>query len=374
MAISPAPAVNTSEHDRHRSVGWYRDMVLLRRFEDRCYRIYKTMTGKINGFLHLYTGQEAVAVGCVAAARPQDHIITAYRDHGLGLARGMTCEECMAELFGKVNGCSKGKGGSMHYFAAEKRFWGGHGIVGGQVPLGVGLAYAAKYRGLDEVALVYMGDGAAHQGAVHEAMNLAGLYELPVIFVIENNGYAMGTHYRRHSAIDRLYTRAAAYNMHGEECDGQDVDAVYETFSRAVDRARRFQPSLIEANTYRYRGHSMADPESYRAQIVLFKDRRLLFAKQANISGGKVYVVTDHNKEEVYDEREITAVESEKEFWKKRDPLSIYGERLKDAGLLDDAMITAMEQEIDAEIDAAYEASEKAPGTPVEELFTDIYA
>jgi len=246
-------------------VEMYRSMMLQRRFEERCRQMYQRQ--KISGFLHLYIGQEAVSTGSVSAIRlGEDTVITAYRDHGIGLAMGMDPGKCMAELFGKADGCSRGKGGSMHFFDAEKRMFGGHGIVGAQIPVGVGIAFAHKYRGEDNVCLTYFGDGAINQGAFHEAANLAQLYELPVVLVCENNQYGMGTSVERASAEPDLYKRASSYRMPGAIASGMDVFSVHKAIKDATEMARTGQPSLLEVRTYRYQGHSISDPAEYRAE------------------------------------------------------------------------------------------------------------
>jgi len=246
-------------------VEMYRSMMLQRRFEERCRQMYQRQ--KISGFLHLYIGQEAVSTGSVSAIRlGEDTVITAYRDHGIGLAMGMDPGECMAELFGKADGCSRGKGGSMHFFDAEKRMFGGHGIVGAQIPVGVGIAFAHKYKGEDNVCLTYFGDGAINQGAFHEAANLAQLYELPVVLVCENNQYGMGTSVERASAEPDLYKRASSYRMPGAIASGMDVFSVHKAIKDATEMARTGQPSLLEVRTYRYQGHSISDPAEYRAE------------------------------------------------------------------------------------------------------------
>ncbi|MBS0191846.1 MAG: pyruvate dehydrogenase (acetyl-transferring) E1 component subunit alpha [Planctomycetes bacterium] len=259
-------------------VRWLRDMFLIREFENRTAQAYQQ--AKIGGFCHLYTGQEATAVGTIAALNPDDPIVTAYRDHGHALARGMDPGACMAEMFGKATGCAKGKGGSMHMFDKPNWLFGGHGIVGAQTPLGTGLAFAAKYelevmkRSVDggqakkKVSLAYLGDGALNQGALHEAMNLAGLYDIPVIYIVENNGYSMGT------AIDRgttmahdLRKKAEAYGIRGEIIDGLDIIDLYDAFKPLVDWCRENQkPAFVDLKTYRYLGHSMSDPQKYRTK------------------------------------------------------------------------------------------------------------
>ncbi|MEZ4700078.1 MAG: pyruvate dehydrogenase (acetyl-transferring) E1 component subunit alpha [Rhodothermales bacterium] len=246
-------------------IDMYRNMLLQRRFEERAAQMYGKQ--KIGGFLHLYIGQEAIATGTAYAMRiGEDQVITAYRDHGLGLALGMDPDACMAELFGKIGGCSRGKGGSMHYFSAELKMMGGHGIVGAHIPVGTGLAFANKYKGEDTVCLTFFGDGAVHQGAFHEAANLAGLYGLPVIFVIENNHYAMGTAVNRAAAEPDLYKQALSYNIPSSLVNGMDVFAVYKAMQEHIALARTGKPSLMEIRTYRYRGHSMSDPQKYRTK------------------------------------------------------------------------------------------------------------
>ncbi len=259
-------------------VKWLRDMLLIREFENRCAQAYQQ--AKIGGFCHLYIGQEPVAVGTVAACNHDDPIVTAYRDHGHALARGMDPGACMAEMFGKVTGCAKGKGGSMHMFDKPNWLFGGHGIVGAQTPLGAGLAFAAKYelevlgRALDggpakkKVALAFLGDGALNQGALHEAMNLAGLWDLPVIFVVENNGYSMGTAIERGTTMAHDLTKKAdAYGIRGETIDGQELLALYDDFKPLVDWCRENQrPAFVDLKTYRYLGHSMSDPQKYRTK------------------------------------------------------------------------------------------------------------
>ncbi len=252
---------------------WLRDMLLIREFEVRTMQAYQNK--KIGGFLHIYIGQEAVAVGTIAAMRPDDPVITAYRDHGHALARGMDPRYCMAEMFGRIGGCAKGKGGSMHMFDRQRHMYGGHGIVGAQCPLGAGLAFATKYE--DEVinggtssrvTACFLGDGALNQGAFHEAMNLAGVLQLPVIFAVENNGYAMGTAIERGTTMaDQLVVKSASYGIEATTIDGMDVMAVYDEFRAICDRVRtRCQPEFVEIRTYRFKGHSMSDPRKYRTK------------------------------------------------------------------------------------------------------------
>ena len=250
----------------------YRDMLLIRRFEERAGQMYGM--GLIGGFCHLYIGQEAVVVGLQSASLEQDSVITAYRDHGHMLAAGMDPDGVMAELTGRAGGYSRGKGGSMHMFSREKRFFGGHGIVGAQVPLGTGVAFAHKYRGDGGLCFTYTGDGAVNQGQVYEAFNMASLWKLPVIYVIENNQYAMGTSVTRASATTELYRRGEAFGIAGEAVDGMDVIAVREAGLKAVERVRNGGgPYVLEMKTYRYRGHSMSDPAKYRTKDEVSKMR-----------------------------------------------------------------------------------------------------
>ena len=324
------PVADKATAERHRS--WLRQMLLIRHFEEKAGEAYSL--GKIGGFCHLYIGQEALAVGTLAALRPDDYVVSAYREHGQALARGMSARSIMAELYGKATGCSKGKGGSMHLFDASLNFMGGHGIVGGQIPLGAGFAFAAKYRGTDQVSLCYFGEAAANIGAFHETLNMAGLWKLPVVFVIENNGYGMGTSVARSSAITDLYERAASYNMPGVVVDGQDVDKVKAATDTAVERARKeSQPTLMEIRTYRYVGHSMSDAAhgTYRT------------------------------KEEVED-------------YRQRDPIGVLERRMREAGLLDDAGLKALNDEVLAEVDDAVKFAEDSPDPAPEELWTDVYA
>ncbi len=260
-------------YSREQVEHWYYEMLLQRRFEERADQMYGQR--KIQGFLHLYIGQEAISSGMEAAIRPDDYVITAYRDHGQALTRGISARAVMAELFGKETGCVKGKGGSMHMFSKEKHFYGGHGIVGGQIPLGAGLAFAAKYREEDRVCMTLMGDGAVRQGAFHEALNLAMLWKLPVVFIIENNNYAMGTSVDRTSNVTELYKLGWAYEMPSIQVNGMDVMAVYEGLQEPIERARKGEgPTLVEMKTYRYRGHSKSDPAKYRTKDELqeYKD------------------------------------------------------------------------------------------------------
>ena len=266
----------------------YRQMLRIRRFEEAAFQSYQK--GHISGFCHLYIGQEAVAVGALSCLVEGDKVLTAYRDHGHALALGMEANALMAELFGRRGGCCKGKGGSMHLFSRERGFFGGNGIVGSHVPVAVGVAFAQKYRQEPKVTLVFFGDGAAQQGAVHEAMNLAGLWRLPLVFILENNRYGMGTSVERASAIQDLCQRAPGYNFSGVLCDGMDVLDVREKVGAAVSLARQqCTPTLVEAKTYRYRGHSMSDPALYRTaeEVERYKHQDpILMLKAALIQAG----------------------------------------------------------------------------------------
>jgi pyruvate dehydrogenase E1 component alpha subunit len=241
-------------------------MQLIRQFELMAEEKYK-MEGKIRGFFHAYVGQEAIAAGCMTATKQEDAFITGYRDHGLALSKGVTANACMAELYGKATGVAKGKGGSMHFFGIKQRFFGGHGIVGGQIGVGAGIAFAEKYKGTDNVVLTFFGDGAARQGVLHETFNLAMLWKLPVIFICENNNYAMGTSVERTSNVVDIYKLADSYEMPGDSVDGMSAEAVHESVARAVKRARGGEgPTLLEIKTYRYKGHSISDPQKYRSK------------------------------------------------------------------------------------------------------------
>ncbi|MBL7728352.1 MAG: pyruvate dehydrogenase (acetyl-transferring) E1 component subunit alpha [Dinghuibacter sp.] len=244
---------------------WYKLMLLMRRFEEKAGQLYGMQ--KIRGFCHLYIGQEALAAGCMTATESEDIFITAYRDHGLAIAKGISANACMAELYGKATGCSKGKGGSMHFFGVKERFFGGHGIVGAQIGTGAGLAFAEKYRDTKNVVLCFFGDGAARQGMLHEVFNMSMLWKLPVIFICENNNYAMGTSVARSSNVLDIYKLADAYEMPGDSIDGMNPETVHDGVLRAVKRARQGDgPTLLEIKTYRYKGHSMSDPQKYRSK------------------------------------------------------------------------------------------------------------
>ncbi len=245
---------------------WYQLMQLIRQFELKAEEIYK-MEGKIRGFFHAYTGQEAIAAGCMTATKTDDIFITGYRDHGLAIAKGTEPKLCMAELYGKVTGCAKGKGGSMHFFDIKNKFFGGHGIVGAQIGTGAGLAFAEQYKNTNNVVLCFFGDGAARQGILHETFNLAMLWKLPIVFLCENNNYAMGTSVKRTSNVVDIYKLGDAYDMPADQVNGMDTEAIHEQVSRAVTRARdKGGPTLLELKTYRYKGHSISDPQKYRTK------------------------------------------------------------------------------------------------------------
>lgn len=261
----PKGTRDKAEFSKELYLRWYEMMYLMRKFEDKAGQLYGMQ--KIRGFCHLYIGQEACAAGAITALTEHDKWITAYRDHAHPLGLGTDPKQVMAELFGKETGVSKGKGGSMHIFDKSKNFFGGHGIVGGQVPLGAGIAFAEKYNKTKNLCICYMGDGAVRQGAFHESLNLSMLWKLPVIFVIENNGYAMGTSVKRTSNVTELYTLGDAYDMPSEPVDAMSVEAVHLAVSKAADRARAGEgPTLLEFRTYRYKGHSMSDPQKYRSK------------------------------------------------------------------------------------------------------------
>lgn len=311
---------------------WYDDMLLVRRFEEKCAQLYGM--GKIMGFCHLYNGQEAVSTGAIKGAlHPDDYVITAYRDHGQAISKGVDPKAIMAELLGKHTGTTKGKGGSMHIFDKSRHFLGGHAIVGGHLPLAAGVAFAAKYRGEKRVCLCFMGDGATNIGEFHEALNLASLWKLPVIYIIENNLYSMGTSVERSSAIEDLHKKGIAYDMRNEFFDGSNVLEVYEKVKSAVDHARRTsEPSLLEIRTYRFRGHSMSDPihGHYRT------------------------------KEEV-EER------------KKYDPLVVFSDILKDENVITDEYLEEAEKRIKSIVEECVTFAENSPDPAPEELWRDVY-
>ncbi|MEZ5771607.1 pyruvate dehydrogenase E1 component alpha subunit [Defluviimonas denitrificans] len=327
-ARKSAAKSNTSKDEL---LKFYRDMLLIRRFEEKAGQLYGM--GLIGGFCHLYIGQEAVVVGLEAAAEEGDKRITSYRDHGHMLACGMDPKGVMAELTGREGGLSKGKGGSMHMFSKEKHFYGGHGIVGAQVPLGAGLAFADKYKENGRVTFTYFGDGAANQGQVYETFNMAALWKLPVIFVIENNQYAMGTAQKRSTSTPELHTRGEAFGIPGETVDGMDVLAVKAASEKAVAHCRSGEgPYILEIMTYRYRGHSMSDPAKYRT------------------------------REEVQKMRE------------ERDAIEHVRELILQGKHASDDELKAIDKEIKAIVNEAADFAKESPEPALEELWTDIYA
>lgn len=308
---------------------WYELMLRLRRFEERAGMLYGEQ--KIRGFCHLYIGQEAVAAGMMSALKPSDRVITAYRDHALAIAKGISCNAAMAELFGKATGCTKGKGGSMHFFSKEHHFFGGHGIVGAQIGLGAGIAFADQYNGLDNVTICFFGDGAARQGILHETYNMAMMWKLPVIFVCENNGYAMGTSVERSSNVTRIATLGEAYDMPSESVDGMKCETVHDAIARAADRARAGEgPTFLEIRTYRYKGHSMSDPQKYRT------------------------------KEEV-------------EAYKKQDPIETTLDTILKKKYATQAQVEAIQEAVEKEIEACVKFADESPYPDNEELLKDIY-
>jgi pyruvate dehydrogenase E1 component alpha subunit len=310
---------------------YYREMLLIRRFEEKAGQLYGM--GLIGGFCHLYIGQEAVVVGLEATTKPGDKRLTSYRDHGHMLACGMSANGVMAELTGRAGGYSKGKGGSMHMFSKEKHFYGGHGIVGAQVPLGAGLAMSDWYQGNDNVTFTYFGDGAANQGQVYETYNMAELWKLPVIFVIENNGYAMGTSTKRSTKSTTFFGRGAAYGIAGEQVDGMDVLAVKEAGEKAVAHCRAGKgPYILEMMTYRYRGHSMSDPAKYRTR------------------------------------EEVEKIKQEK------DCIEHVRDLLTQSGLASEEDLKAIDKEIKEIVNASAEFAKTSPEPALSELWTDIYA
>jgi pyruvate dehydrogenase E1 component alpha subunit len=328
-----APGVDTSappDHlDREHAVHLLREMTRVRRLEERSAELYAK--GKIRGFLHLYIGEEAVAVGAMQALGPEDRIVCTYREHGHALVRGMSAGAIMAEMYGKREGCSRGRGGSMHLFDAQRRFYGGHAIVGGGLPVAVGLALADHMRGDPHVTACFFGDGATDEGEFHESLNLAELWKLPVLFICENNLYAMGTALSRHESRPDISAKPQVYGIPSEQVDGMDVLAVEAATRRAVEVIRHAgMPYMLELRTYRFRAHSMYDAELYR------------------------------------DKAEVEA-------WKRRCPLATYAARLRRWGWLDDAALAQIEADAAAEVDAAVQYAEDGTWEPVEDLLKDVY-
>ncbi|MGI8951752.1 MAG: pyruvate dehydrogenase (acetyl-transferring) E1 component subunit alpha [Chitinophagaceae bacterium] len=310
---------------------WYELMQLIRQFELKAEEMYK-MAGKIRGFFHAYIGQEAIAAGCMTATLPEDVFITAYRDHGLALAKGADPKGCMAELYGKATGIAKGKGGSMHFFSKEHHFYGGHGIVGSEIGTGAGLAFAEQYKGTDNIVLCFFGDGAARQGILHETFNLAMIWKLPVVFICENNHYAMGTSVERTSNVIDIYKLADAYEMPADKVDGMMPEPVHDAVTRAVKRAReKGGPTLLEMKTYRYKGHSISDPGKYRT------------------------------KEEV-------------DEYKHKDPITLVLNTIKENNFASDEEIKAIDNRINNVVEESVKFAEESPWPDDNELLKDVYA
>lgn len=330
FASSPINQSLTAEQ----KTGLYALMVRIRRFEQVALQNYQK-PGRMGGFLHLYIGQESVAVGTLSLCGENDHNITAYRCHAHALASGMTMKECMAELFGKATGCSKGKGGSMHFFAPDKNYWGGHGIVAGQTPLGLGLAYGVKYLGKEGCCLCFLGDGAVNQGAFHESLNIASLFEIPVIYVIENNGYSMGTSQKRSSAYTGcLAQRAEAYDIEWDVINGSDIYEVRAKTNIAMERARKqHKPTVLEIETYRYYGHSVADANATKYRT----------------------------PEEI------------ENYKKNHDPLAVFRRKLTEEGILTDAIHDEITKAANAEIAEAVKFAEDSPAPTIDDIANDVY-
>lgn len=308
---------------------WFESMLLMRKFEEKTGQLYGQQ--KIRGFCHLYIGQEAVVAGAISAMGPEDSMITSYRDHAHGLALGMSANSIMAEMYGKVTGCSKGKGGSMHIFSKEHNFYGGHGIVGGQMPLGAGIAFAEKYKGTKNVNICYMGDGAVRQGALNESFNMAMLWKLPVIFVCENNGYAMGTSVERTTNMIDIYKIGLGFDMPCAPVDGMDPVAVHNAMDEAIQRARNGEgPTFLEMRTYRYRGHSMSDPAKYRTK-------------------------------------------DELEEYKAKDPIEQVRTVILKEKYADEAWITSIEEKVKEIVDESVKFAEESPWPDASELYKDVY-
>ncbi len=326
----PQESVNELQEDRETLVNILQQMILIRRFEEKCAESYSL--GKIGGFCHLYIGQEAVGVGAISALRPDDYVLTSYREHGQAIAKGMSPDAVMAELYGKAGGCSRGKGGSMHLFDADLGFLGGHAIVGGQIPLATGVAFAAKYRETDQVTLCFFGEAAVNQGAFHESMNMAQLWKLPCIYICENNMYGMGTSLQRAMSFQNVALKSCAYEVASEAVDGMDVLAMRAAVQRAVKRAREESlPTLLEARTYRYMGHSMSDPGNYRTR-------------------------------------------AEIEKYQERDPIKIFTNKLKQADIINDNAIAEIEAQVKEAVEGAVKFADESPLPDPSELYTDVYA
>jgi len=322
-------ADNQLKFSKETYIKWYKDMLLMRKFEEKAGQLY--IQQKFGGFCHLYIGQEAVVAGTVSACRPSDKHMTAYRDHAHPIGLGTDVRVLMAELYGKVTGCSKGKGGSMHFFDKEKNFMGGHGIVGAQIAMGAGVGFAEKYLGTENVAFVSMGDGAVRQGALHETFNMAMLWKLPVIFIIENNNYAMGTSVERTTNVHDLSKIGASYEMPSFSVNGMSPEAVHDAVAEACDRARRGDgPTLLDIRTYRYKGHSMSDPQKYRS------------------------------KDEVAD-------------WQERDPIEHCLKVIQDNKFLTEKQITEIQEWVKNEVEESVKFAEESPLPDPSELYEDVY-
>jgi pyruvate dehydrogenase E1 component alpha subunit len=322
-------STGTTKFSKETYIKWYTDMLLIRRFEEKVGQLY--IQQKFGGFCHLYIGQEAIVAGTITASRPTDSHMTTYRDHAHPLALGTNPRVLMAELYGRTTGCSKGKGGSMHFFDKEKNFMGGHGIVGAQIPMGTGVAFAEKYKGTDNVCFVSMGDGAVRQGALHETFNMAMMWKLPVIYIIENNNYAMGTSVERSTNVEDLSKIGDSYEMPSKSVNGMSPEAVHEAISEACERARRGDgPTLLDIRTYRFKGHSMSDPQKYRT------------------------------KEEVAE-------------WMEKDPIDHCLDVIKENKWLNDTEITDIAAWVKKEVEESIEFAENSPYPAPEELYEDVY-
>jgi pyruvate dehydrogenase E1 component alpha subunit len=318
------------EEDRETLLKIFHQMVLIRRFEEKCAEAYSL--GKIGGFCHLYIGQEAVGVGAISAIREDDYVLTSYREHGQAIAKGISPDAVMAELYGKAGGCSHGKGGSMHLFDKDVNFLGGHAIVGAQIPLATGVAFASKYQETDKVTLCFFGEAAVNQGAFHESLNMSQLWKLPCIYICENNQYGMGTSLARAMSLQNVAEKACAYEMASEFVDGMDVIAMRQATQRAVKRAREeSRPTLLEARTYRYMGHSMSDPGNYRTR-------------------------------------------AEIEKYQERDPIKLFTTSLKEQHILSDKDISEVEADVKEQVEHAVRFADESPEPDPSELYTNVYA
>src|SRR5262245_1316876 len=329
-ANSSAPKSGQLNEDRETLIQLLRQMVLIRRFEEKCAESYSL--GKIGGFCHLYIGQEAVGVGAISALREDDYVLTSYREHGQAIAKGISPEAIMAELYGKAGGCSHGKGGSMHLFDKDVNFMGGHAIVGGQIPLATGVAFASKYQGTDRVTLCFFGEAAVNQGAFHESLNMAQLWKLPCIYICENNMYGMGTSLERAMSLQNVAQKSCAYEIASEFVDGMDVMKMRQATQRAVKRAREESlPTLLEARTYRYMGHSMSDPGNYRTRAEIEKHQ-------------------------------------------ERDPIKLFVATLKENGVIEDKDLAEIEAQVKEEVERSLKFADESPLPDPSELHTDVYA